>query len=419
MSNKIKKIELNRQPSLFDDKIQQVIGFLTRHYHIRIPVQDPSKIQITCKDKNRYVYPPSFDDISLHLMSEGINVSDSILRKIIRNPNQIAPVDPIGEYFDSIRGKWQGKSHIDLLCEHIYPRVWEEHEPEWYRQRTNKFLRKWLVACVACWLGGVPNEVAFGLVQSEGGEGKTFLTRFLLPDVLDQYYVMSSNREKNFAIEDAYTRYMIVNFEELNGLNRPNMNTFKAVQTAQFIETKLRHEEFPSRKRRIACGVFSTNFNQENGGFIQSWFGADTRRFGIIEIVGIDQSYSQKVDIDQLWSEALALYESESFDYIFRKADYNDFNDFNARYRFETAAMRIIQSFCTEGTDENQGEKLNPTQILQRLNQLKRIKAEDQRHMTSQKIGAALSALGYKKIQYRDKYNNNEPRNGYHIRFIE
>lgn len=413
----INKIEINKERSLFDDKVQEIRGFLTKHYDIRVPIQDPSKIQITCKDKNRYVFAPNFDDISLHLLSEGISVSDTMLRKILRSPNQIPPVNPIAEYFDAIRGKWKSRSQIDLLCSHITPRVWDDNPPEWYRERADKFIKKWLVACVACWLEGVPNDVAFGLVQAEGGSGKTFLTKFILPKALEDFYIASSKEEKNFNIDDVYTRYMIVNFEELNGLNKGSINSFKQAQSADHLVTKLRHEEFPTRKKRIACSVFSTNFSEENGGFIQPWYGSDTRRLGIVEITAIDRAYSKKVDIDQLWAEALTLYESTSFDYTFGPNDYHDFNTYNARYKYETDAMNYVRLYITHPDGAADGEKLNSTQILQKLNAMRRIKSEDLNKITPQKIGQAMSALGFKQESVRNEHSA-FPVKGYHVKFL-
>lgn len=416
----INKIEFKTERSLFDDKVAEIRGFLTKHYDIRVPVQDPSKIQITCKDQNLYTFAPDFNDISLHLLSEGICVSDTILRKILRSPNQIPPVNPIQEYFDSVRGKWEGKSQIDYLSSHLQPRTWDEHPESWYRERTDRFIKKWLVACVATWLGDdetAVNDVAFGLVQAMGGSGKTFFSRFLLPDKLKDYYIASSKEEKYFNIDDVYTRYMIVNFEELNGLHKGSINTFKQAQSDFKITTKLRHEEFPTLKKRIACSVLSTNFNQENGGFIQPYYGSDTRRFGLVEVTGIDQGYSRKVDVDLLWSEALTLYESNSFDFKFRDADYLDFNAYNMRYKFETEAMRYIQLYITQPENQYEGEKLNATQILQKLNASRRIRSEDLDKLTPQRIGQAMNAFGYEQISFRSD-GFDKPIKGYHVKFV-
>ena len=414
----IEKPAISNERSLFDDKVQQVVSFLMEHYDIRIPIQDPAKIQISCKDKHRYTFPPTFNDISLHLMSESIIVGDNMLRKIIRSPNQIAPVNPVINYFNRIRGQWKGVSHIDILSSHIIPRVFDGNSDTYYRERTDRLIRKWLVACVACWTKGISNDVALGFVDVRGGSGKTYFTQFILPDELSEFYVQASKDEHKFDIEDAYTRYMIVNFEELNGLSKGSINTFKMAQTCTHITTKMRHEEFPSKKNRLACSMFNTNFNEENGGFIQSWYGPDTRRFGCIEIADIQQEYSTIVDVDQMWSEALTLCESSSFNYHFDKADYEEFNAYNARYKFETDAMRYIQSYTEIPENDNEGEKLNPTQILQRLIKDRRIKSEDMNKITPQKIGLALNALGYQAVTYRSKTDNNEPRKGYHLKFI-
>ncbi len=66
----IKKKEQNQ--GFFDDKVEMAVGFIKKHYKVIIPLQDYSKMKIICRDKNRYQYPPTFDDLSLHMMREGI-----------------------------------------------------------------------------------------------------------------------------------------------------------------------------------------------------------------------------------------------------------------------------------------------------------------------------------------------------------
>ncbi len=306
-----------------------------------------------------------------------------------------------------------------MFCEHLKPRCFDDKKENYYTERANKLIKKWIVACVAQWLGGTPNDVTLGFVEGAGGSGKSFIPQFLLPEELSYFYVRSSKDNKKFDIEDAYTRFMLVDFDELNGLTKRNFDTYKSLQSSTKVTTKTRHEEYPTEKPRLACSILSTNFNQELGGFIQPWYGTDTRRLGIIEIVGIDQSYSTKVDKDQLWSEALTLYESNSFDFKFRKPDYEDFNGYNQRYKFETPAMRYVQLYMEEATDNQGGERLNSTQIVQRLHSMKKIKSEDIRELTPQKMGYALSVLGYTRFPFRDPSNNNKPTQGYHVKFIE
>ena len=83
------------------NKVAEVKGFLKEHYEIKINEFDPSKSFIRSKTKV-YFGPVTFNDISLHLLEEEIIVSDSVLRKILHSPNQIATYNPIAEYFSSL-----------------------------------------------------------------------------------------------------------------------------------------------------------------------------------------------------------------------------------------------------------------------------------------------------------------------------
>lgn len=419
----VQTVKVDTQKSLFDDKIQDIVNFLVDHYDIRIPVQDPSKIQITCKDATRYEFQPTFDDISLHLMSEGKNVGDSILRKIIRSPNHLKPCNPVTEYFDKVRGKWKGESQIDLFCKFITPRAFDDNTPEFYRERCDKLIRKWMVACVACWLDNKHNDVALGFVSGKEGLGKTHLVQSLIPKSIEEYYVKSSKDERKFEIEDVFTRYMLINFDELVGLDKGNFEEFKSCLSADNILNKRRHEEFPTLKKRLGCALFNSNFNEERGGFIPEYWGTENRRIGTIEIIGIDRAYSSAVDIDQLWSEALSLYENTQFNYNFAQPDYDDFAAYNARYLIESDAMKIVQLHMAIPDGEADGEILNATAILQRLHKIPKIKADDLKKVNAQKIGAALTLLGYPKGSYRapgfNSAHGGTPLKGYRVKFLE
>lgn len=412
----------DNQKSIFDDKIQMISNFLKEHYDIRISVQDPTKKYIVCKDADRKHIEPTIARISNHLAANNYNIGDAQLRKILADPYYIPHCDPIKEYFDSVRGKWKGKSQIDILCSCIIARDFGDKTEGWYQERSAKLIRKWLVASVATWLTDdlfAQNDVILGLIQSAGGAGKTSLARYLLPDSLIDYYIETSDDEKKFDMEDAYTRFMLVNYEETAGIKKSTINTLKKVQSTNFITTKLRHEDFASKKKRIGCGFLNTNFNQENGGFIDHWYGSDTRRFGLIEILNIDQKYSDQINKDQFWSEVLTLFESSSFNFIFDKEDYADFNTYNARYRKESDAIKVLQRYVRAPEIGEEGEKMNPTQIMQRLISTGRIKSDEINKITPQKIGQALTALGYEQISFRSKYQNNDSIKGYHIVFIK
>ncbi|MBD8349379.1 hypothetical protein [Dysgonomonas sp. HGC4] len=79
-------------------------------------------------------------------------------------------------------------------------------------------------------------------------------------------------------------------------------------------------------------------------------------------------------------------------------------------------AMLFVQKYLIAPTSNEEGEKLTPTQIIQRLSY--KIRKEDNSKITPSNLGAALSALGYVRGIFRPKDGGN-PMYGFHVKFIE
>ncbi len=413
---KAKQTDMNN--ILFDEN-QQVIDKLLEKFDIKVPMQDPTKLSILYKEGFESKYQPTFDSLWLHLRTNKINVSKDVLRTILRAPEYMPPYNPITDYFESIRGKWTGESQIDLFCKHLTPRAFEEHEPEYYRERMCKLIRKWLVASVAMWMGDEANPVALGFIHAQEGIGKTRLIKFLTPKPLEEFYIESSRDDAKFDMEESFARFMFVNFDELVGINRRNIDTWKSILTKDEVLVKFRHEEFATPKQRIAAALFSSNRTEEMGGFLPQSYGY--RRWGAIEIEAIDFEYSNVVDIDQLWSEALMLYESTDFDFIFHKeTDFKEFAEYNRRYNEVTPAMRFVQRFIMMPSLEQLTSKdksvvrLNATAIYDKLKH--KIRAEEHKTITPNTIGTALKSLNFESKPFRPE-GSSHPIYGYDIIF--
>ena len=116
MNSKVLDLDFGKHDQgLRGNRIRQALEFLSQHYDIRINKFKLSEKEIYSKTK-KYTFPPSLDDISLHMQEEEIQLSDATLRKIINSPNQIKTYNPIKEYFESIENTFKGSSHIDKLC---------------------------------------------------------------------------------------------------------------------------------------------------------------------------------------------------------------------------------------------------------------------------------------------------------------
>jgi predicted P-loop ATPase len=393
------------------DKIAQIRDYLNEHYEIKINCFDHTKSIIKSKTKE-YRFPPTVDDISLDLTSAGITHSDTILRKIISSPNQIATYNPINDYFENIKNTYQGVSHIDKLSSYITARDFEDKKKGFYQERMVRLLKKWMVATVACALNEWPNEVALGFIQKEEGIGKTFFFHFIVPDPLKEFYTKSSKDPKKFDLQEAFAKNFIINFDEFEGITNRNSAEFKKVMSDFEIMVKLPRDPYPVNMPRIGAAVFTTNRSAELGGFLTPNLGY--RRFACIEIDNIDHDYSKEVDVDQMWAEAYMLYKSGTYNYKFND-DYQEFQEYNQRYQIETPAIKLVRMYLSKPTNGKDSEFMQPTQIMQWMANEKKVRSELISKVTPESLGMALAQLDFVKKSSRTESG---PRWGYYVSLL-
>lgn len=401
-----------------DDRIQDIVDTINDAFIVRTSCLDPSKFSIESKDKNRYRFTPTVDTLYLYLKGIGKVVSRTDLRIILRDQNYFDQENPALNYFNSIRGTYKGESHIDKLCEHITPRVFDR-EPDYYRERMNTLIRKWMVASVAQWIDAIPNAVALGFISMEEYIGKTFLTRFFLPKELESYYVQPENDSK-FSLSDVFTRYLVVCFDDLVGINKgtAKIEEFKKYTRSRMILVQRRNDEFPTERPRVAVPMFTANRTAEMGGFLSQHHG--TSRFGTIEVERIDKRYSQRVKIDQMWAEALMLYENSDFDPHYSDEYIQELQEYNMRYMIQTDEEKYVKLYILPPDDENgedeEAEWMNASEILSHLRKNRKILSNDMMRITPQGIGKALSLAGFTKESKRVA-SKSYPEYRYRVKF--
>lgn len=399
--------------ALKDDKVTPIIEFLNDNYKILVNRLDSNQILVQSVNKE-YPYTPTLDDISLHLMEEGIQHSDTLLRKIVRSPNQMKSFDPISDYFTAIKGTYQGKSHIDLLCNFLEPTDFGNKPDAYYTNRMNKLMRKWFVAAAAQSLKLRPNDVALGFIQEKEGIGKTWLSKFLVPDDLKDYITISEKDSKKFDLRSSFTNSFVVLFDECVGLNNRTAEDFKATLSADKCKIIDKRFAFPVTVDRVANAMFTTNNKTGNHhkGFLTPALGY--RRFGCIALDTIDFEYSNKVDVNQIWAEALMLID-QNFDYAWSQNDFVEFNEYNQRFKIETSASLLIKQNYEIPETETEGQWLMPTEIIKNLRAERKINADISREVTPENIGETLNQLGFFR---KSKKINGTPRYRYLVKQI-
>lgn len=393
---KIRELKVTNPEStaLRSNKIRQIVDFLQEHYEIRINRFKPSQKEIISKTK-KYVFPPSLDDISLHLAENEIFISDNILRKIFNSPNQINNFDPITEYFSAL--EFKGISHIDKFATLIEAKEYHDRVGEgYYQNRQIRIIRKWLVASVACSLGDQQNEVALGLIQEEEGTGKTTICNWLCPEPLKMMFVKSDKEKNGFNLRQAFTENFMVLFDEFVGLTKFTAESFKSTMSSKDIDIKISNDPFPRRKIRIANAMFTTNNKTgREKGFLFSGLG--TRRFACLHIESIQYDrIMNDLDVDQIWAEAYTLYKG-GFDYKWGPKDFLEFGEYNERFMIETNAVHIIESNFTKPTNGSDGVWITPTDLMIMFKEKGMASRDNLNDLSPEKVGTALRQLGYEK----------------------
>jgi predicted P-loop ATPase len=304
--------------------------------------------------------------------------------------------NPVEDYFSSLSGKYQGVSNIDLLLSHLLAKKTGDKDEDYYQIRMIKIIKKWLVSAVACAIDHIPNDVSIGFVMEQEGTGKTYLCKFLCPPELEDLFKESSKDKKVFNFAEAFANNIFILFDEFVGLNNYSAEKYKSTLSASKIEIKYRQDDLPVKLSRIGSGIFtSNNKTGSKKGFLTPSLGY--RRFGCIHLENINQEYSEKVDIDQVWAEAITLYKG-GFDYRWNREDFADFKEYNQQYLIETDAHRIIMSNFSIPEEGDKGEYLQPSQILKFLKDKKRLTKDMATTITPEKIGEALNANGFIKV---------------------
>lgn len=375
-------------------KVEAIKEWLDENYEIRLNVFDPTKSYIESKVKE-YNSAVRENDIYLHMIDDGMACSKSLLKTIMSSPNQMTPYNPILEYFDGLANKWKGSSMIDTWCSYMIAHDFGDKENNYYTKRLKYYVKKWLVATVACAYGKHPNDVALGFVNAQGGIGKTSLINSIIPECLSEYYIISSNDEKLFKMTESYVTKLIINYDEFVGINKSTENIFKNNMSRTTLDMKMQGDSFTSRVQRIASCAFTSNKTQEMGGFLFNSDSGLLRRLAAIEIDAIGD-YRDILDVDQLWAEAVTLYNGD-FEYIFNRDDFEEFQKYNSRYVIESTAYKLVKEFYRKPSADEEYDFRPAIDILRDLKAARKINSSMSR-VDEVTLGQALKALGYERI---------------------
>jgi len=199
---------------------------------------------------------------------------------------------PIKEFFSSL--EWDGKDHIGVFLSHFT-----------FSAETDVFaqvaIRRWLIGVVAKIFEKAQNYML--VIDGEQGIGKSYLVRWLCP--IARFFIEGAIHTDD---KDSYLRlisYLIWEVGELEGVtrkaDRAGLKDFITRREVTIRPPYGRHDVIKPASASLAGTI-----NEDGAGFLNDPTGS--RRFAVVKITSIDRSYSDTVNINQLWAQVYELY---------------------------------------------------------------------------------------------------------------
>lgn len=205
---------------------------------------------------------------------------------------------PIKDYLNALT--WDGNDHISALA----AKLQSENEPVRYRDGTTLplhavYLYRWLLGAVAKVLDGEQNPML--VWDGPQGLGKSLLARWLCP-VAGAFIEGPINVQD----KDSDVRLMSKFIWEVSELDattrRADVSALKSFITKGHVVVRKAYGRHDVNGAAICSFIGTVN---NSTGFLADATGS--RRFYICKLTAIDWSY-RKLDVDQVWAQAVALY---------------------------------------------------------------------------------------------------------------
>ena len=307
----------------------------------------------------------------------GINTDLQSLSTLLRS-DFVRRFHPLADYLDGLTA-WDGRTdHIGRLLGLVHCRS-VPHEV------FDMYVRRWLVALVAAGLHyNVVNHEILVLLGRQGTFKSSFMNN-LLPPCLRKYYSVKTNSHR-MDKDDAFalTENFLINFEEIDSMQRAEVNQLKALTTVPYIKDRpaygRRKVRLPHRASFCATG--------NNLQFLTD--GTGTRRWLVFEVEGIDNPWTADIDHDGVYAQVKALIDS-GFKYWFDGDEIEGINRQNLEFETPDSARELVVTHFRRPQANELCAYLTSTQIAARF--------APQLRVTPVAVGKVMRELEYQQVK--------------------
>lgn len=336
-------------------------------------------------------------DIYLELMSRPKTYVDDAINVLARENSY----HPIQRYLNGLQ--WDGQDHIARLLECVRvagPKVVGEKNGFFVEEYSlsHALIVRWLIGCVARGLDGGRSKVfkhQTPVLVFVGGQGagKSSLVKWLASGVGSEYHVESPvDPEKDEHKRAMVTKWLWEISELGSSLNKSDREAFKG-----FVTTEIHTYRKPYGRSLIArstlCNLVGT-INSETG-FLSDPTG--NRRFLPVQVTGIDWTYKDKIDVDQLWAQVVYLYKNGESPEL-AAGEKKALASVHKKHEVENPLQAFIQMFFRVDPNDQSGGTHTADIILQLKAQ--GVTLHSSSRTAGREINDALAPLGLTRKQF-------------------
>lgn len=310
------------------------------------------------------------------MQHEGLDADLFRLRTLLQS-DFVPTYHPLRHYLDALP-PWDGTTdYIGRLARMVVCRGTSAAEFDHY-------FRRWLVGLLAAALDdGVVNHEILVLLGPQGSFKSSFLEN-LLPPCLRRYYTTKTNSQR-LTKDDLFTmtENLLVNFEEIDSMQRPELNQLKAMTTTLYINERPAYGRNKVRLPHVASFCATGNNLQ----FLTDDTG--NRRWLPFEVEHIENPWTTAIDYEGVYAQAKALLDG-GFRYWFQGDEVEALNRRNRRFEAPNPARELILAHYRRPSALEKGRYLTASQICARFASMR---------LSPVQVGRAMKELGFEQVK--------------------
>lgn len=363
----------------------KIEAFMEMHYELRRNVLT-GVVQYRNKDGYDFDFH-DLTDATMNTMANravkaGIGSWDKDVRRII-NSNDVREYDPISDFLFSLP-KWDGKDRIAELVGRI-----PTDTPNVYL-----YLRTWLLAMVAHWLGRDTRHgnALVPLLIGHQGCRKTTFCGMLLPPELSDYYNDKVNFKNETDLNLGLSSFALINIDEFDSVKKSQQPVLKYLLSKSDVKMRPPYGKACVSRRRYASFIATTNKSRP---LVDK---TGSRRFACIHVLpdcSIDTT--TPINYDQLYAQ-LSHEVFGGARYWLNDEETRVLIEQNGNYRSITDLPEMVDETFRVARDENEGKYLTIYELIDILEE--RFPDLNRTAMLNRDLGKVMKA---KRFQSRKR----------------